>query len=130
MGSDARAMLDHVRRLATLREEHAVFRRREFLTGQDITWLRPEGGEMTQQDWLAPKRATLAFHLVGRGEDDAFVVLMNGERSAVSFTLPPGDWRVVLDTAEGAPHGQVTSDSRRVEASSLVLLVAVRGPVR
>jgi len=124
LGPDARAMLEHVRRLGTLRKEHAVFRRRDFLTGKDITWLRPEGGEMTQQDWLAPQRATLAFQLVGRGEDDGFVVLMNGERAAQSFVLPPGNWRVVLDTAEGAPHGQVFDGSRRVEASSLVLLLA------
>jgi glycogen operon protein len=124
VGPDALAMLEHVRKLAALRKEHAAFRHRNFLGGEDIRWLRPEGGEMTQHNWLAPERATLAFHLVARGEDDGFVVLMNGERTAQSFALPPGDWRVVLDTAEGAPHGQVVRGSRAVEGSSLVLLVS------
>ncbi len=49
---------------------------------------------------------------------------MNGERKAQSFALPPGDWRVVLDTAEGASHGQLVRGSRAVEGSTLVLLVA------
>ncbi len=123
MAPEARAMLDYVRRLATLRKEHAVFRRQHFLGPEDITWLRPDGGGMTQSDWLTPERATLAFHLVDRGEDDGFVVLMNGEPAARGFNLPLGDWRVVLDTAEDASHGRVVQGQCRVEASSLVLLI-------
>ena len=54
-------LLAFTRRLAQLRTQHPVFRRRRFFEGRpvqrrrdnlpDIAWLRPDGSEMTEQDW-------------------------------------------------------------------------------
>jgi isoamylase len=130
MDDGKRAMLEHVRALAALRKGHPVFRRREFLRGQrvggsrgkDITWLRPDGGEMTAEDWTDPQRAAIAFRLDGDcvdpspacGEarrDDSFLVLLNGAPEAVRFALPPAAlgerWRIVVDTREAAHVGAV-----------------------
>jgi glycogen operon protein len=126
MDAEKRDMLEACRSLLALRQRHVVFRREEFLRGQqlngsrgkDITWLRPEGTEMNAEDWADPEHAAIAFRLDGDGitsdesaeggeapRDESFLVLMNGEtRGALTFVLPGlrlGDaWRVVVDTRE------------------------------
>ena len=144
------AMLEHVRALAALRMRHRVFRRHDFLRGEaaapgrpkDITWLRVDGGEMTAQDWAEPTRAVMVFRLEGAavdgagadpdGSDDSFVVMMNGERATVAFTLPPRvlgeSWRVVLDTGEVPRAGQILPGAGAVDVAggSLVVLVVAR----
>ncbi|MDX6382359.1 MAG: isoamylase, partial [Rubrobacteraceae bacterium] len=54
-----RNFLQFVRRMIQMRKEHPVFRRRRFFQGRgiqgagekDITWLTPEGREMTDEEW-------------------------------------------------------------------------------
>ena len=125
IGADQRSMLEHFRALAALRERHPVFRRRDFLTGSDISWLRSEGGTMTVEDWERPKRAAMAFRLEGGSEDDSFLVLMNAEAEPVTFALPAGSWRVVLGTSEGSSTGAVATSAHVVGAGGLVVMVAV-----
>ena len=146
-GADERAMLEHVRALATLRKRHPVFRRHDFLRGarsdrsrgKDITWLRTDGTEMTDKDWALHDRAVMAFRLDGDAtdatparsvvHDDSFLVLMNGERTAVTFTAPAEElgeaWSVVVDTREPPGTGEVVRAGARIELApgSLVLLV-------
>ena len=121
---EALAMLQYVRELATLRREHGAFRRRDFLTARDITWLRPGGGEMMVSDWQSPLFAAIAFRLEGGADDDSFTVLMNGEAVPMTFKLPPGAWRVVMDTTGATPRGTVAPASLLVGGSGLVVLVA------
>ncbi len=125
LGPEALSMLEHVRELAALRREHGAFRRRDFLTARDITWLRPGGGEMTGTDWESHLFAALAFRLEGGTDDDSFTVLMNGEAAPVTFKLPPTAWRVVMDTTGATPKGTVALASLLVGGSGLVVLVAV-----
>jgi hypothetical protein len=94
----ARHLLAFTRRLLRLRQEHPEFRRRQFFQGRplcaadmkDVSWLRPDGGEMTPEEW---QQSTLR---------------------AVGFRLPdvhPGTgWDVLVDTASAgeAPHQQYT----------------------
>jgi isoamylase len=124
-GPEASAMLEHVRALASLRREHAVFRRRDFLTAHDVTWLRPGGGEMTGADWESHLFAALAFRLEGGADDDSFVVLMNGEQAPMTFKLPPGSWRVVLDTTDATPKDAAAPASLLVGGAGLVVLASV-----
>src|SRR5437868_7442697 len=53
-GLDAggRELLEFTARLVDLRKKHAAFRRRGY--SQDIRWLTPHGGEMTEADWKLP----------------------------------------------------------------------------
>jgi glycogen operon protein len=110
------ALTEFLRRLLQLRRAHTVFRRNHFLTGQavgprgikDVTWLEPGGREMTTHDWTAPNARALGAQLYTpndeSGEDDLFLLLINGADADLRFTLPravlTGRWRLVLDTAQ------------------------------
>ena len=69
----ARGILDFTRRLLRLRAEHPVFRRSEFLTGEerqgsgapDVWWFRPDGRRMTQADWARGDAFALGAFLNG-----------------------------------------------------------------
>ncbi|WP_067131328.1 glycogen debranching protein GlgX [Microtetraspora malaysiensis] len=119
-------LLEFVRRLAALRRDHPVFRRRRFFYGRradddlrDIVWLTPSGKEMASADWHASYAKSLAVFVNGdaisepgpRGEritDDSFLLLINAHHESLTFTLPGtefGDrWRPVLDTEDDAPR--------------------------
>ncbi len=114
-------LLRFVRELLRLRREHPVFRRRRWFEGRpirgkalsDIGWFRPDGAEMSDEDWSA-HAASLALFLYGgqlwpneRGEpvvDASFCVLVHAAPETLEFTLPPENWgkrwMKVLDTAE------------------------------
>ena len=117
-----RELLEFTRRLAELRHEHPLFRRRHFFQGrrirgselEDITWLRPDGEEMTQEEWNTHYLRCFGMRLGGdamiefddEGEritDDSFLLLFNAD-SEVPFLLPSAapdvQWELVLDTAD------------------------------
>ena len=56
---DNRDLLEFVRFLLKLRRDHPIFRRRQFFYGRhirgsevkDLAWFRPDGMEMTEEDW-------------------------------------------------------------------------------
>src|SRR3569623_1441409 len=118
-----RALIDFSRKLVKLRNQHAVLQRPRFLVGdyiwdstaKDMAWLRPDGEEMTPEDWQKPWISSMAFMLGGdarhavdeRGErrlDDSVLGLMNAYEDNVTFKLPGegagGTWMVQLDTAD------------------------------
>ena len=118
-------LLEFTRRVATLRREHPIFRRRRFFQGrtirgselEDIKWLRPDGQEMDDDDWGTHFVRSFAMLLGGnammewndQGEhvtDDDFVLLFNAAADPVEFTLPgaprPTRWQVALDTSKPA----------------------------
>jgi glycogen operon protein len=98
-----------------------LFRRRDFYKGhpvrglevRDIAWLRPEGGEMTDDEWNRHYARCLGVYLAGealtetdeRGRpvrDQNFLVLFNAHHEPLPFRLPDyvgARWRALLDTA-------------------------------
>ena len=140
-------MLAFVRHLLKLRRSHAVFRRPHFFTGQkasgrgpkDITWITPEGREMTDRDWGQPYARSLGFLLSGdaeRGDDDLAAVLMNAFFEPLVFTLPVtrpgGAWEVKVDTALPSGIGQErpapTRDQYVGQPHSMGVLLQTRPP--
>ncbi len=136
-------------RLIALRKRHPVFRRRRFFHGRpihgsqlsDIGWFRPDGSEMSEEDWSDHEARSLGMFLNGdaipdpgpRGErirDDSFYLLCNAAAAAVSFTLPrvlQGEqWIEELDTASGfvgdPSHPDPKGPPRTWRARSQVLL--------
>ncbi|GII91222.1 glycogen debranching protein GlgX [Sinosporangium siamense] len=124
--SDAREswlLLDFTKRLAKLRRDHPVFRRRRFFYGRpvrgshdelsDIAWLTPAGEEMTDADWNVGHARSLAVFLNGdaitepdrRGRhisDDSFLLLFNAHHETITFTIPKDYgvmWSTEVDTA-------------------------------
>ena len=118
----ARQLLAFTRRLIALRRAHPELHRRKFFHGRpecagamkDLTWLRPDGTEMTDADW-SERTTAFGLRLCGlamddvndRGEsitDETLLVLLNPHPTAVDFALPeahPGlRWELVVDTAD------------------------------
>jgi isoamylase len=152
LGPEQRDLLDFTRRLISLRREHPVFRRRRFYRGGpggdggpgDLTWLRPDGREMADDDWKRADAHAVAVHLNGDaisepdafGEkvtDASFVLLFNAHWEHVAFQLPAAEyghgWSVVIDTAErpdssGSAAGFAACDTVKVEARSALILIA------
>jgi glycogen operon protein len=142
-------LLEFVRRMIRLRQEHPVFRRSSFLSGTagesglpDVWWFRTDGRRMTQRDWTAAETKTLGVFLNGgeirarttHGEeiaDDSFLLLLNAHFEPVVFTLPTrrfgARWQVELATGD-APEGPVGARALvAVDGHSLTLLRRVAG---
>jgi glycogen operon protein len=138
--AQARDLLAFTRRLIALRREHPELHRRKFFHGlpacagamKDLTWLRPDGAEMTDADWNRDPR-TFGFRLCGlamddvneRGEpltDDTLLVALNAQPNPVDFVLPdphPGRrWELVVDTADETPPAK----SALLDPGALVVL--------
>jgi len=117
-----RHFLEFVQRLIAFRKKHPVLRRRRFFQGRhlrgsevkDLSWFRPDGKEMTDEDWNAGYARSLAFRLSGDAieetdqqgraiTDDTLLVLLNAHHEALSFTLPAHKrgvrWQPLLDTS-------------------------------
>jgi isoamylase len=87
------------RRYPQLRATHWLRTDPETSGGKDITWLSPDGVEMTRERQEQSSRRVLGMLLPARnpGTPD-ILALMNAEASDCAFSLPNGKWRVVLDT--------------------------------
>jgi glycogen operon protein len=114
------SLAEFTRLLIALRRSHRVFRRRDFFAGRplhgreakDIHWLKPDGSEMTDEEWEKEHAKSLAVYLAGGdlGErdrfgtpatDDDFLILFNAHQAPVEFRIPAlgdGPWHAVFDT--------------------------------
>jgi len=145
--------LAFARTLIALRKNHPVFHRKKFFRGpevkgstaKDILWLRPDGKQMTEQDWKEDSAHFLGTLLVGKGldevnergqrvTDDTFLILMNSYHEAIPCTLPTtpegANWGLLIDTSNGAYAEQVDNHSGAsaysLEPRSLVVFVERR----
>ena len=137
-------LLDFTRRLIALRREHPVLRRRRWFQGRsirgsvDLGWCRPDGAEMSDEDWDdAASAPAVGIFLNGdaitdrdrRGQrvtDDSFLLLFNGHADAIDWTLPKqwGQWwELIADTG-----GDSRRESEALESSE-TLQVAGRSVV-
>jgi isoamylase len=145
--------LEFTRRLIALRARHPVLCRKEYYRGRrirgsdvrDLTWLRPDGEQMTDEEWAAGWNRVLGVMLAGDalGEvdengdlvvDDTLLLLMNANTGPVEFRLPPhegGRWEVLVDTSrpDGVQTGEVHAPGAvaALPDRSLLLLRALNG---
>ncbi len=86
-----------------------------------MSWLRPDGEAMAEEDWGNGNAKAIALllsgeaglqHLTERGEpeaDDTFLLLLNASHEDVTFTLPapaPIDaWQLLVNTAIDPGYG-------------------------
>ena len=119
-----------VRELIAIFKGNPVLRRRDFLTGdpppgsqeKDVTWIRPDGEEMKEDDWSDAENRTIGMLLLGRAADevdgrgrtargDTLLLLLNAGTRSRSYTLPrvsePGRWEELLNTARPGPWSRV-----------------------
>jgi isoamylase len=134
-------LIDFTSRLCHLREQHPVFRRRQFFTGtpahetqrDDLDWYRPDGSAMTPQDWgeSYAHAVTMAFSGATGDDtrpDDPFLLLLNSWWQPLEFTVPDPlrdlGWRVEIDTEHPDSAGRQVDTSAPVTLTgrSLMLL--------
>jgi glycogen operon protein len=105
-------MTEFVGGLARLRKRFAQLRSRHWLEGKkadgsyDVLWLRPDGAEMSDEDWHFPEGRFLAYLLAPPNPSgEPLLLVLNATPDAIEVTLPswPGvaHWSRVLDTATG-----------------------------
>ena len=124
-------LLEFTRKVIQIRRAHPNLHRRKFFQDrliepaavgpekvngesvQDITWFRPDGKIMTDEEWRAEWARCLGMQLSGKtlrdvdrsGEpitDDTFLLCLNSHTESVAFQLPdcvPGKcWELAVDT--------------------------------
>ena len=133
-----------------LQARHPVFRRRGWFKGQpvrraggsDIAWFRPDGVEMSDEDWNQEHAKAFAVFFNGdalrdRDEDgravrdDSFLLLFSAHDEALSFTMPAASfgesWHVVVDTAaDFVGKGRAIAAGEVIEIAGRSILVASR----
>ncbi len=139
-------LLEFTREVLRITRENPVFRRRRFFHGdtvsdkgvKDVSWVRPEGGEMTLEDWGNPKNHTLGMLIHGEASDDVdergrpnrgqtLLLLLNASNRARHFVLPNlperGQFQELVNTAQAThrtPRGGIN-----IAPHSLILLCYV-----
>jgi glycogen operon protein len=143
-------LLDCTKRLIALRREHPVLRRRRWFQGLpirgsvDLGWSKPDGTEMSDEDWNAGHTASVGVFLNGeaitdrdrRGQrvtDESFLLLFNAHHDAIDWTLPKqwGQWwELVIETVGPDREGEVlaSSGTLKVAGRSIVVLLRREGP--
>ncbi len=138
-------LLQFVRRLIQIRQSEPVFRRHDFLVGEeatrsglpDVVWMRPDGAPITDADWGRQDARALGMFLNGeeiahhdRNGDPisgaSFLLLFNAGHEPVTFAIPKllgRKWTLELTTD---PDGEHALRRRRanlpVASRSLVVL--------
>ena len=139
-----RQLLGFTRAVFAIRAANPVLRRRNYFRheprvpggAKDLTWLRPDGGEMAEADWADAANHVLGMLILGEATDEvdergrrlrgeAILLLANGGARSRPFTLPlmetPGGWIEILNTAHPVPR-TVRQGKVSVVAHSLMLL--------
>lgn len=118
LDNDKERLLAFVKNLIRLRKLHPSLRRRNFFQGRpirgtdikDIIWLRPDGNEMTDEDWnaswircvgvLLSRTSSQPNSNIKRGLD-SLIILLNSHHEPIQFKIPAmkGNWQLLIDTA-------------------------------
>ena len=124
------SLLEFTRKLVELRRQHPNLHRRKFFQDRkispgesqravnghsepDVTWLRPDGCEMTPEEWNAGWVRCIGVELNGRTLDDVnavgepirdatYLILLNPHHEPIQFYMPRREgvaWQMILDSA-------------------------------
>jgi isoamylase len=137
-------LLEFTRAVFAIRAANPVLRWRTFFRREamspgrpkGLTWIRPDGAEMTAEDWSEKGNHVLGMLLRQEGETEldqrgrppsgeAVLLLLNGGARSKHFVLPsldpPGGWIEIVNTAQ--PGGRVARQGEvSLVARSLILL--------
>jgi glycogen operon protein len=137
--------------LVSFCKQHPVFRRRRWFqgrvirraAGEDIAWFRPDGVEMSDEDWHVGFAKSVGVFVNGdaipspdiwgrRIVDDSFYLVFNAHSEPVEFVMPPKNWgrkwRRIIDTGSFAqtPSRSLKNAGDKVTIKPRSLLVMCR----
>jgi glycogen operon protein len=140
-----RDLLEFTRDCLRIFRSNPVLRRRSFFRGRpmagdsgakDLTWVRPDGQEMTDREWGNPETRILGMLVHGHATDEVdergrpvygetLLLLLNGGSRSRVFTLPrlgrPGTWEEMINTARSGSR-PVRKPTVTLTAHSVILL--------
>ena len=149
-----KSLLEFASALIHFRLEHPNFHRRKFFQDRsirraedpDVLWLRPDGKQMSDEEWEQGWQRCIGVFLNGRKladispsakpvRDDDFLILLNCHHEPVDFFLPElesdRNWELVFDTKnpafEKTPAPVSAGQSIPLIERSMVLLRARNG---
>jgi glycogen operon protein len=152
IAEEEQQLLEFVRDLIRLRQNHRVFRRRKFFQNRairgenvrDIVWLDPAGTQMSDEQWRDGFARSLAVFLSGKGLDERdergrtivdtdFLVMVNAHYEAVEFKLPAqpegARWKLRIDTTNAKFETQervlAPGDTYALQGRALALFEAL-----
>lgn len=144
-------LLAFTQNVIALRKEEPLLRRRRYFRGRpdtpdtlkDVAWLRPDGEEMTHDDWTADVADPLILRLSGTAIDEAdelgerirtssLLVILHSWEQDIDVVLPDpnGDtgqkaWTPILSTNEpnGLPDGATILAGSKLSIPARTVLV-------
>ena len=129
---ERQAFLEFAQQVFRLRASQPVLRHKKFLAGRtagrtDVLWLRPDGQEMSGDDWSDDNRRVLGVLLDGQGiadvdaqgrpiTGDTLVFLFNAADEDAAFLLPSfaqgTHWQLVIDTSSDATNTRLSAGAK------------------
>ena len=144
-----RDLLEFTRKVVAIRHSNPVLRRRRFFRGQpvgqtgikDLTWLRPDAGEMSDDDWRDPNNRIVGMLINGEATDetdergrpirgDTMLLVVNaagGQRFCLPSLHGQGMWVELVNTAH---RGMLPIGAGYVEVPALSVVLLRHGPDR
>jgi glycogen operon protein len=139
-------LLEFTKRLIALRREHPVLRRRRWFQGRpirgtvDLGWCKPDGTEMSDEDWDSGLANSVGVFLNGeaitdrdrRGQhvtDDSFLLLFNAHSDTIDWSLPEQwgkRWEAVFDTSIRDREGDIFDSGQALTVAGRSLVAFVR----
>jgi isoamylase len=142
-------LMEFTQKLIAIRRSHPNLHRRKFYQDRsirgteekDIVWLRPDGQEMSDEEWGLGWVRSLGLQLNGEtlgevdeaGEpvkDDTFLIMLNCHHEAIQFFVPKpvttDAWEIIVDTNDPdlEPCKRFCKPGESVELTPLSLVVA------
>ena len=115
-----KALFEYTSQLTRLRQEIPILSRRRFFGSDQVSYLLPEGGEMTGHDFDNPRTHCLALFIDGQrvteqtedGQDigdEQLLWILNAYWEEIPFILPKigrknSKWQILVDSFMGAVH--------------------------
>jgi len=131
LDEDGKSLLTFVKRLIKLRLTYPILRRGRFLVGdyneelgvKDVTWLSPDGSEMSTEQWEDANARCLGMLMDGRaqetgirrrGSEATLLLVVNSHHEGVNFTFPEVpegiNWTCLIDTNQPEVRGKEKFD--------------------
>jgi glycogen operon protein len=148
----AQELYEFTRELIAIMQRYPALRRRHFFAGTaderggepDVAWIRPDGQEMSEDDWADKSAHSLGMLMPGRAGDEVdargravvgetLLWLLNAGGATRKYTLPkldrPGVWEELFSTARPGQR-LVRTPSIILNQHSTILLRHNENPAR
>ncbi|MGI8484872.1 MAG: glycogen debranching protein GlgX [Thermomicrobiales bacterium] len=159
LDEDQKAFNEFVRHALKVRSDHPILRLRRFFKGRpaepksikDLTWFRPDGAEMTEENWSDPACRSLGIRIAGNTIDEldeagfpistpTLLLIVNASENDIQFKLPEVErgegvdsWKVLIDTdvATGKSDARLPQFSEfELKSRTVMLCEGLEGPVK